>query len=69
MEKENLIKRMRERKGQSFTEVKITAKGRELCGLGVQRYKSLIQSLSSHLSAEEREYLHEHAHITATEDV
>lgn len=57
MEKEGLVKRIPKRKGRPFTEIRLTPKGEELCGPGVEIYKSLIQGLSSDLSADERQQL------------
>jgi MarR family transcriptional regulator for hemolysin len=58
MEKDGLVKRIPKRKGHPFTQVKLTAKGEELCDPGIQAYKEVIQGLSSELSAEEREQFH-----------
>lgn len=59
MEDEGLIKRISKRKGRPYTQVKITPRGRELCNSGVKVYKSLVLELSSDLSEERRQQVHE----------
>lgn len=58
MENEGLVKRIPKRKGRPFTEIKLTAKGEELCGPGIESYKRLIQGLTSDLSEEQRQQFH-----------
>lgn len=57
MEKDGLVRRVPKRKGHPFTEVKLTAKGREACAPGVEVYKKLITGLVSDMSEEEQEHL------------
>ena len=57
MEKDGLVKRVPKRKGHPFTEVKLTDKGKEVCGPGVEVYKKLITGLVSDLSEEDQEHL------------
>ena len=57
MEKEGLVRRVPKRRGHPYTEVKITDRGRELCGPGVEVYKKLITSFASDLSEEEQKQL------------
>jgi MarR family transcriptional regulator for hemolysin len=57
MEKDGLVKRIPKRKGHPFTEVKLTAKGEEACGPGVEIYKKLITGLMTDLSTDEQEQL------------
>ena len=57
MEKEGLVTRVPKRKGRPFTEVKMTAKGEELCGPGIEAATSLVAKIMSGLSAEEIEQL------------
>lgn len=57
MEKEGLVTRVPKRKGRPFTEVKMTAKGKELCSPGVEAATPLITRIMSALSAEELEQL------------
>ncbi|MDY6892322.1 MAG: MarR family transcriptional regulator [Chloroflexota bacterium] len=57
MEKDGLVTRIPKRKGQPYTEIKITDKGRELCDPGVEVYKSLMTNVMSDLSEEEQEQL------------
>jgi DNA-binding MarR family transcriptional regulator len=53
MERDGLVKRVPKRKGHPFTEVQITAKGRELVAPGKDVALSLIGKLMSPLSEEE----------------
>ena len=55
MEKEGLIKRVPKRKGQPYTEIKLTSRGEELCGPGIEVTKAIVQRLTAHLSDGERE--------------
>ena len=57
MEREGLVRRVPKRKGKPFTEVRVTAKGEELCGRGIDVATSLVTRLMSALSAEELEQL------------
>lgn len=47
MEKAGLLERIPKRKGKPFTEIKITAKGRQLCDAGVPVLKSMVSDLIS----------------------
>jgi DNA-binding MarR family transcriptional regulator len=49
MERAGLVERIPKRKGKPFTEVKITAKGRELCDNGVPVMKSTVSYLLSRM--------------------
>jgi DNA-binding MarR family transcriptional regulator len=44
MEAEGLVKRVPKRKGHPFTEVRLTPKGEEACGPGVEAYKKVVTS-------------------------
>ena len=57
MEREGLVRRVPKRKGKPFTEVRVTAKGEEICGRGIDVATSLVTRLMSALSAEELEQL------------
>lgn len=57
MEKEGLIERVPKRKGRPFTEVKITAKGKELLSPSMERSSAIGKKLMGSLSAEELEQL------------
>jgi MarR family transcriptional regulator for hemolysin len=57
MEKDGLVKRIPKRKGHPFTEIKLTTRGEEACGPGVEIYKKLIQGLVSDLPKGEQEQL------------
>ena len=57
MEKEGLIERVPKRKGHPFTEVKITAKGRELLDPSMERSSAIGTKIMGSLSAEELEQL------------
>ena len=57
MEKDGLVTRIPKRKGQPYTEIKITDKGRELCDPGVEVYKSLMIGAMADLPEEEQEQL------------
>ncbi|MEE8469942.1 MAG: MarR family transcriptional regulator [Dehalococcoidia bacterium] len=58
LEKEGFVKRVPKRKGRPFTEIKMTPKGEEACGPGIEIFKRIIVGLSSDLSAKERDQLH-----------
>lgn len=58
MEEEGLVSRIPKRKGRPFTEIKLTAKGEEACGVGIAVIKSLIRETAPVLSAEEQQQLH-----------
>ncbi len=58
MEKEGLVKRIPKRKGRPFTEIQLTAKGKELCDPAIHALKDLIQGFTSDLSPDERQQLH-----------
>jgi len=57
MERDGLVRRNPKRKGQPFTEIQLTAKGKELVGPGKDVALSLIAKLMSPLSEEELEQL------------
>ncbi len=57
MEKDGLVKRIPKRKGQPFTEIKMTAKGEKACGPGVEVYKKVIIGVVSDMSEEEQKRL------------
>jgi len=57
MEREGLVKRVLKRKGHPFTEVKMTAKGGQLCPRGIEAATTLIAKIMSSLSEEELEQL------------
>lgn len=57
MEREGLVKRVPKRKGKPFTEVQITAKGREAVRPGLEVFKVLVTAIMSRLSPEEHEQL------------
>ena len=57
MEKEGLIIRIPKTRGHPFTEVKLTDKGREACGPGIEILKDVIAEAMSVLSDEELEQL------------
>jgi len=57
MEKDGLVSRVPKRRGHPFTEIKLTAKGKELCDPGIEVYKTVIKNLSSDMPAKEREQL------------
>jgi DNA-binding MarR family transcriptional regulator len=54
MEKAGLVQRIPKRKGHPFTEVKITAKGRELCDAGVPVLKAMVSDLISDMPAKKQ---------------
>lgn len=54
MEKDGLVTRVPKRKGRPFTEVKVTAKGQELCNQAKEADLAHINKIMSCLSAEER---------------
>jgi len=58
LEREGLVKRIVKRKGRPFTEIKLTAKGENLCAPGIEICKRLIQGLTSDLPPSEREGFH-----------
>jgi DNA-binding MarR family transcriptional regulator len=58
MEQEGLIGRVPKRKGQPFTELKLTAKGQEACDAGASVIKALIEETAQVLSTGDREQLH-----------
>ena len=55
MEREGLVTRVPKRKGHPFTEVKLTAKGEELCRAGIEVMHPLTERIMSSLSAGELE--------------
>lgn len=55
MEREGLATRVPKRKGHPFTEVKLTAKGEELCRGGLEVMQPLTERIMSCFSAEELE--------------
>ena len=57
LEREGMVKRVPKRKGKPFTEIKITDKGTEAAGAGVEIAMSLITEVMSTLSAPEHEEL------------
>ena len=57
MEREGLVTRIPKKKGRPFTEVTITAKGKEACGPGIDVAKDLITRIMSTLSDGEHEQL------------
>ena len=57
MEKEGLIVRIPKEPGHPFTEVKLTSKGEEVCGPGIDILKDVIAETMSVLSEEELEQL------------
>jgi len=58
MEKEGLVKRIPKRKGRPFTEIKLSPKGEELCGPGIEIQKKIIMDFSTDMPAKEREQFH-----------
>ncbi len=59
MEKEGLVKRVPKRKGRPYTEIRLTPRGEELCDPGVEVFKGLVQNLTTDMSDEERQRLHD----------
>jgi len=59
MEREGLTQRIPKRKGQPFTEIKITAKGKQLCDSGVPIMKSVITDVMAGLSMRNQEKFQE----------
>jgi DNA-binding MarR family transcriptional regulator len=59
MEKEGLVKRIPKRKGRPFTEIKLTAKGEELCSPGIEIQKKVITEMMSDLPDAKRKQLHQ----------
>lgn len=57
MEKEGLVKRIPKRKGKPYTEIKMTSKGQQLVGPGVEIMKKLIKEFASGLDVEQQEQL------------
>ena len=57
MEQDGLVTRIPKRKGRPYTEIKLTAKGEELCNRGIEVLKSVITGIISSLTAEEIEQL------------
>jgi DNA-binding MarR family transcriptional regulator len=57
MEKDGLVKRIPKRKGHPYTEIKMTAKGEEACGPGVEVYKKVITGLFSDMGEAEQQQL------------
>jgi len=51
MEREGLVKRVPKRKGHPFTEVRLTERGEELCGPGVEIMKQVIVSILGDMPA------------------
>ena len=58
MEEEGLVSRIPKRKGRPFTEIKLTDRGEQACGVGIAVIKSLIRETAPALSAEEQQQLH-----------
>ncbi len=58
MEEELLVTRIPKRKGRPFTEIKLTAKGEEACGIGIAAIKGLIKESAPALSTDEQQQLH-----------
>jgi DNA-binding MarR family transcriptional regulator len=54
MEKSGLIMRIPKRKGQPFTNVKLTDKGRKLCDEGVPILKSIVSDLLSDMPSDKQ---------------
>lgn len=57
MEKEGLVTRVPKRKGRPFTEVKLTPRGEEVRGPGIEAATTLVARIMSCLSVEEHEQL------------
>ncbi len=57
MGKEGLVKRVPKRKGQPYTEVKLTAKGENACAPGIEIMKKVVTELASHLPVGKQEQL------------
>jgi len=57
LEREGLVRRIPKRKGKPFTELKITDKGREAAGAGIEVARALMTEIMSTLSAPEHEEL------------
>jgi len=58
MEQEGLVRRTPKRKGRPFTELALTAKGREACDAGVSIIRAVIEDTAEVFSAGDREQLH-----------
>jgi len=59
MEAEGLVKRVPKRKGHPYTEVRLTPKGQEVCGPGVEAYKRAVTSAMSSIPRKEQKALQE----------
>ncbi len=57
MEKEGFVKRVPKRKGQPFTEIKLTSKGEKACAPGIEVMKSVVTELAADMSANKQEQL------------
>lgn len=57
MESEGLVKRIPKRKGHPFTEIKLTPKGEELCGPGIEVMKKVVNELMAELPAQKQTQL------------
>ena len=59
MEAEGLVKRVPKRKGHPYTEVRLTPRGEEACGPGVEAYKKVVTGAMSDMSEQEQSSLRE----------
>ncbi|MEE8373852.1 MAG: MarR family transcriptional regulator [Dehalococcoidia bacterium] len=59
MEKEGFVKRIPKRKGRPFTEIKMTAKGEEMCGPAIEVLKKIIMDFAPDMPEKDREQLHQ----------
>ena len=59
MEREGLVKRIPKRKGQPFTEIRLTERGEEMCGPGVEIMKQMIASVVGDMPRERQAQLQE----------
>lgn len=59
MEREGLVKRVPKRKGHPFTEVRLTERGEELCGPGVEIMKQMIVAILGDMPAKRQVQLQE----------
>ena len=57
MEREGLVKRVPKRKGHPFTEVRLTERGEELCGPGIEIMKQMISSILGDMPADRQALL------------
>jgi len=57
MEKEGLVKRIPKRRGHPFTEIKLTPRGEQLCGPGVEVMKKVVLDLMSDMSSKDQQQL------------